>query len=243
MANRVLCVSDSGYWVWNLDSDDTREVSFPDWVPRERPQCAVSPGGRYLAVTHRHSPLIESKQYHFLEVGIYDLDTGDLLGNQVLATDYRPMKVGAIAFSYNGRELALLWDVDPPEPKRLLVQLSAISGNVIRIVSDLPTIKQGYACQNNLQQRDLIWLPDDSGWIVNLQSLVDTESDVAIDIELPHSPRAPAADEPETMSIVDAIPAGNHRLLLITIEPAADDPSTRQVRGQFIELPELSPFM
>jgi hypothetical protein len=241
VANRVVCVSEDGFWVWNLDTDAAHEAEFAEWVPREVPQCAISAGGRYAALAHRHSPTIESKTYHFLEIALYDVDTGDLLGNQVVATDYRPMSIAAIAFSYNGRELALLWDVDPPEPQRMLVQVSAVNGRVIRVASGLPTSETSFARQMQIPQRELIWLPDNSGWIVGLRGVADTESEAVVDIDLPVRPAS--AGESVLPNIVDVIPAGNHRLLILVPTPDTPHPGDTAIRGQIIELPELGPFM
>ncbi len=242
-ANRVVCVSDRDLWIWYLDTDKTRKVDFPDWVPHGMPKCAFSPGGQYMVLAHRHNPVIESTQYHFLEVGIYELETGDLLGNQVVATDYQPFEVGAIALSDNGRGLALLWDIEPPAPKRMLIHMSALVGELIETIEDIPAAQQGYAQQHNLQTRDLMWLPDNSGWIVNLQSLIESESGSVIEIELPTSRSSGGTNKPDLKNIVDAVPAGNNRLLLITVEPEEDDSSKEQVKSQFLELPEMGPFM
>lgn len=243
VANRVLCVSGNAFWAWNLDTDEAREVDYPEWVPVGRPVCAISPAGQYVVMTHRHSPIVNSRQYNFVEVAIHDLDTGDLLGNQVVATDYRPMHIGAIAFSYNGRGLALLWDIDPPEPQRMLVHMNVSNGRVIRIVGDIPVAQAGYARQHDLPQRDLIWLPNDNGWIVNMQFEVDTESDAAVDIGLPAAPSGTPSESPQVKHIIDAIPADAHRLLLIIAEPDAAAPSAQRLTSQFIELPPLGPFL
>jgi len=238
---RVVCVSDRGFWVWNLDADRTRHASFADWVPAGMPACAVSAGGRYIAMAHQHDPVIDSKQYHFVEVGLYDVDTGELLGNQVLAADYRPMRVTALAFSYNGRELALLWDVASPEPTRLLMQISAVDGRLIHQARQLPTAQESFARTQGISQRDLIWLPDHSGWIINLRSLADTESDAVIDI--PYTD----AEHPAMPNIVEGIPASGHRLLILTVEEESPDEPAENVpnmlRGRTLDLPELGPFM
>ncbi len=241
--NRVICVSDRALWIWDLDADDLHEVAFAEWIPHGLPRGALSASGQYAVLAHLHNPVIESTQYHFLEVGIYDLQTGELLGNQVVAPDYQPFKVGAIALSNNGRELAILWDVEPPEPKRFLIHMSASVGEVIETIEDIPAASKGYARTHGLPSRDLLWLPDNSGWIVNMQSLIETESGSVIDIELPKSSARGEAGKPALKNIVDVVPAGNNRLLLITIEPEKDASSTGQVESQFLELPEMGPFM
>ncbi len=242
-ANHVFAISGKGYWIWNIESGATREVEFPDWIAQNLPESALSPGGRYVVVAHPHSPSIDSKHYHFLEICVYELETGDLLGNQILATDYREMRVGAIALSNDGRELALLWDVPDPEPKRMLLHLNAINGDLIRTVVGLPTSLEGYACPHELQQRDLIWLPDKSGWIVNLQKLVESESGAQIDIELPKLEQAtpPGPGDPEI--IVEAVPAGDGRLLLIIAQRSSDPQPSVQLKTQFMDLPKMGPFM
>ncbi len=242
-ANLVFAISDSGYWIWDFRSGEAREVTFPDWMGGEIPVSTISPGGRYVVVAHHHAPVIDSEPYHFLELCVYELETGDLLGNQILAADYHEMRVGAMAWSYDGRDLALLWDVVQPEPKRMLLHLNAINGALIRTVDNLPAASEGYAGTHALQQRDLIWLPDKAGWIVNLQKLVESDSGAPIEIQLPKLQQAtpPGPEDPET--IVDAIAAGNGRLLLIIARHDQDASQSVQLKGRFIDLPRMGPFL
>ncbi len=106
---RVLCVAANGFWVWNLENDESRGYGFSQWAPVGRPTCALSPGGRYVAMAHCHSPTIDGKQYNFLELGIYDSDSGELLGNRVTATDYRPFGItrGDIQLQRTANRLAV----------------------------------------------------------------------------------------------------------------------------------------
>ena len=39
--------------------------------------------------------------------------------------------------------------------------------------------------QHQLLDRDLIWLPENAGWIVNLQNVVDAETGAVLPLELP----------------------------------------------------------
>ena len=243
VADQVCAISGTGYWVWNFNSGQAREVPFPDWVSHDLPASAMSPGGRYVAVAHLHAPSVQSRRCHFMEVCVYELETGDLLGNQVVATDYRELSISAIMFNYDGQELAVLWNVSPLNPQRVLIQINAIDGEVIQIVDGLLPSTQGYAWQHELQQRDLICLPDNSGWIVNLQQLVESESGALIDMELPRLQNATDTSMRDPEAIVEAIPAGDGRLLLVIVRRTDEANALLQLRCQFIQLPEMGPFM
>jgi hypothetical protein len=148
-----------------------------------------------------------------------------------------------MSFGYDGRELAFLWDVEGPEPERWLVHLSAEDGRLISIRNQLPAAEPGYVSRRDLPQRQLLWLPNSMGWIFNLQDLVDTESRLVIDLELPQMKAKDGDEGADARTILDAMPASDDRLLLIIAEPSAEWPATQQVQGRFIELPEISPFL
>lgn len=240
---RVLCVFDGGFWVWDLQSDETWRHHFSDWAPPGLPSCTVSPGGRYAAMAHRHHIATETKNYHFLEVALYELDTGQLVGNKVLAMDYQPFHVTALAFSHDGRELALLWDSDTPRSERHLIHMSALNGTLIRKHRGLPVAENGDAAWQELRHRKLIWLPKETGWVVELKNLVDTQSEVVIELKLPRQQLNGPNNESTSRTIVEALPAANNRLLLITVGPSSSDPAVNRIDSEFVELPEISPFL
>ncbi|MFW6170307.1 MAG: hypothetical protein ACODAD_07450 [Planctomycetota bacterium] len=243
VAHRVLCVSERGFWVWDLRSDDTRESRFPDWVPPDMPACTISPGGRYVAMAHRHPLVVDAKNYHFLEVAIYELDGGNIVGNSVLAPDYRPFHVKAISFSYHGRELAILWDSERSPAIRRLTHMSALDGELIGTHRELPVSADEPLTLNELNDRQLMWLPEEMGWVVNLELLVDAQSEVLIDMDLPERLSIAPPESLSSVTLVEAIPAGNNRLLLITLGSSRKAPAEKNVTGRLIELPEFSPFL
>ncbi len=243
IGNQVLCISGQGCWVWNFESAKTQAIPFEERSSETPPVAAMSPGGRYVIVAHPRVPESNGKPCHILELCAYELETGQLLGNQILSTDYREMKAGALAWSYDGKELALLWDVPAPDPKRMLLHLSAINGDLLRTVDGLPPAAEGYAGQHGLQQRDLMWLPDKTGWITNLQTLVESESGALIDIELPKLQQAPEPGQPDGETIVEVVPAGEGRLLLVIARRLAEQPSVVELTSRFLDLPKMGPFM
>lgn len=243
VAHRVLCVSERGFWVWDLRSDDTRESRFPDWVPPDTPACTISPGGRYVVMAHRHPLVVDAKNYHFLEVAIYELDGGNMVGNSVLAPDYRPFHVKAISFSYHGRELAILWGSERSPAVCRLTHMSASDGELIGTHRELPLSADEHATLNKLNDRQLMWLPEEMGWVVNLELLVDTQSEVLIEVDIPERLSIVPPESLSSITLVEAIPAGNNRLLLITLGSSRNASSEKNVTGRFIELPEISPFL
>ena len=114
---------------------------------------------------------------------------------------------------------------------------------MISIRNQLPPPARGYASRRDLPRRQLLWLPNSMGWIFNLQDLVDTESRLVIDLELPPMKAEDEDENADARTILDAMPASDDRLLLIIDEPSAERPATQQVQGQFVELPEISPFL
>ena len=68
-----------------ISSRETRMKSDSLSRGRTRRQClAISADGNYLVVAHPHVTANPPDEYCFVEVCIYRLDTGELLGNQVL---------------------------------------------------------------------------------------------------------------------------------------------------------------
>ena len=168
-----------------LNRAQRREIVIPEARPAAAPCLAVSADGSHLVVAHPHLIANPPDERCIVEVCIYRLDTGELLGNQVFHKDYLRSTIGAMALSHDGRELALLWDFGPENPARRLVYMNARNGKIIKIVEGLPPADQGYARQHQLADRDLIWLPDNAGWVVNLQNVVDAETGAVLPLELP----------------------------------------------------------
>jgi hypothetical protein len=242
VGQRVVGVSAAGYWVWDFDSGAMREMEYPASQPPASPGFAVTAGGRYLATAHRRIAAGQSESACFLEACLYRLDSGSLVGNQVFHKDYLDSDVTAIAISHDGRELALLWDFYSPEPARRLVHLSATHGKRIRTAEGLPAAEQGYACRHGLLDRDLIWLPENGGWIVNLQNVVDAETGAVLDLALPDWASAAATAGTGSAEIVEAVPAGDGRLLLVVADRGSGPEQPATIRTEFIELPKLGPF-
>ena len=117
----------------------------PESRPAAAPCLAVSADGSYLVVAHPHVIANPPDEHCIVEVCIYRLDTGELLGNQVFHKDYLQSSIGAIALSHDGRELALLWDVGPENPARMLVYMNASTGKIVKTIEGLPPADQGYA--------------------------------------------------------------------------------------------------
>ena len=183
VAHRVVALNGQSYWVCDFEADKTRDFVFPESRPAAAPCLAVSVDGSYLVVAHPHLMANPPDEQCVVEVCIYRLETGELLGNQVFHKEYRRSTVGALALSHDGRELALLWDVGPDAPARMLVYINAANGNIIKTVEGLPPADQSYARRHQLPDRDLIWLPENAGWVVGLQNVVDAETGAVLPLE------------------------------------------------------------
>ena len=123
------------------------------------------------------------------------------------------------------------------------MHMSAANGKIIKIVEGLPPADQGYAHQHHLTDRDLFWLSENSGWVVNLQNVVDAETGAVLNLNLP-VPRMAygSGDGSASAEVVEAVPTGDGRLLLIIAEPMASPEQPASMRTQFLDLPKLGPF-
>jgi hypothetical protein len=244
VGDRLVGLAGHGYWTWDLPSGETRVNEFPDSQPAAAPGFCLSAEGHFLVVAHVHAAANPPDESSFVEVCLYRLETGELLGNQVFHQDYRGSTISAIAYSNDGRELALLWDLDPPNAERRLVHMSAANGKIIKTVTGLPPADQGYAHRHGLTDRDLFWLSENSGWVVNLQNVVDAETGAVLDLDLnlPATGGTLSGDGPATATAVEAAPTGDGRLLLIVAEPAPSAEQPARMRTQFLDLPKLGPF-
>jgi hypothetical protein len=240
VVHRVIALGGKSYWVWDFEAGNAQEIEFPESPPDAAPCLAVSADGKHLVVAHPHLIGTAPDERCVIEVCIYRLETGELLGNQVFHKDYLRSTISAIALSHDGRELALLWDCGPDNPARRLVHMNARNGSIIKIVDELPAADQGYARQHKLADRDLVWLPENAGWVVNLQSVVDAETGAVLPLELPAKLNAGAGGA--TSEIVEVLPAGDGRLLLIIADRPADADKKATMSAQFIDLPKLGPF-
>lgn len=245
VAGRVIGWAHTGYWVWNLATGAAREIEFPAGTPGAAPVCAVTAGGEYLAAAHPHVQRIDSGELGFLEICLYRLDTGELLGNQVWDQDYRRASVTAMTWSADGRQLALLCELDEPQPTRALLELQVADGRITRFAEGLMPAAEGCAHRHDLQARDLIPLAAGSGWLANLQQVVDGETGAILDVALPDwALNSPAAEPLGTKEhLVDVMAGSEGRVFVIRIEPAPETDRPAAVRGTFIPLPKLGPFM
>jgi hypothetical protein len=244
VGDRLMGLAGRGYWTWDLSSGETRVIEFPDSQPATAPGFCLSAEGHFLVVAHVHVAANPPDESSFVEVCLYRLETGELLGNQVFHQDYCGSTISAIKYSHDGRELALLWDLDSPTAERRLVHMSAANGKIIKTVTGLPPADQGYAHRHGLADRDLFWLSENSGWVVNLQNVVDAETGAVLDLDLnlPAAGGTNAGDGPAAAAVVEAAPTGDGRLLLIVAEPAASAEQPARLRTQFLDLPKLGPF-
>ena len=144
VAHRVVVLAGQGYWVWDFESDKAQEIVLPESRPNASPCLAIGADGGTIVVAHPHITSNPPDECCVIEVCIYRLDTGELLGNQVFHKDYLRSQIGAIALSHDGRELALLWDFGPENPTRRLVHMHAGNGKVLKIIEGLPPADQGY---------------------------------------------------------------------------------------------------
>ncbi len=235
--SRVVGTSPRGYWIWDFEAAESRVTEFPPSQPDIATGAAVSAAGNYLVVAHGYGASASPEPAGFLEVSIYKTDSGEMVGNQVLMKDYRQGTISAMAFSPDGRELALLWDLAPPEPLRQLVYMNATNGKVIKVVEGLLPAAEGFAHKQPWLDRDLIWLDENAGWIVNLQQVVDAETGAVLDIT------PPGAGEGATPSeVVEVAPTGDGRVLWVLTDKAVDANQPRSLRAQFTDLPRLGPF-
>ncbi|MHB8971981.1 MAG: WD40 repeat domain-containing protein [Pirellulaceae bacterium] len=248
VVHQVVGLAGPGYWTWDFETGDARTIEFPDSAPDAAPGFALSAEGKYLVVAHVHGTASPPDESSFVEICLYRLESGELLGNQVFHKDYRGSTINAMAFSNDGRELAMLWDFGPSNPERRLVHMSSANGKVIKMVEGLPPAEQGYAHQHHLTDRDLFWLSENSGWVVNLQNVVDAETGAVLDLNLPlpssegFGTGTGNSNGSATAEVVEAAPTGDGRLLLIVAEPMASPDQAASMRTQFLDLPKLGPF-
>lgn len=229
-------------WVWEFQAGEPRTFSFPEARPDIAPGLVVSPQGKYVTVAHRHVVGDGPTAQYFLEVCVYAIDSGEMLGNQVLQQAYRRSTIGAMALSPDGRELALLWDFDGPAATRKLVHMLAANGKILRIVDGLqPPPADG--ASSPLPDRALICLPENSGWVVDLREVVDAETGAVLPLD------GLAADDDGAGNVtapqdvwVEALPAGDGRLLVVTARPADAAADTWSLQVRSVPLPRLGPF-
>lgn len=234
---RVIGVSPRGYWIWDFEASLSRVTEFPPSQPDIAIGAAVSAAGNYLVVAHVYGTDASMEPASFLEVSIYKTDSGEMVGNQLLMKDYRQGTISAMAFSPDGRELAMLWDLAPPEPMRRLVYMNATNGKIIKVVEGLLPAAEGFAHKQPWLDRDLFWLDENAGWVVNLQQVVDAETGAVLDITPPV-----AAEGASPSEVVEVVPTGDGRLLWVLTDKAANAKQPRSLRTQFTELPRLGPF-
>jgi hypothetical protein len=238
----VVAITRRGCWVWKFPSDELLAFEFPEARPDIAPGLVVSPQGKYLFVAHRYLVGDAPDTKCFLEVCVYSLDSGELLGNQLLHHEYRSSTISAMVLSHDGRELALVWDFDRPEPARKLVHMHASSGKIIRIVDGLQPPVPADVALPPLPDRALICLPENSGWVVDLRQVVDAETGAVLALDELAAAEAKGSAEAPREVWVDVIPTSDGRLRVVTARPedASTDAWTLQTR--WINLPKLGPF-
>ena len=89
-------------------------------------------------------------------------------------------------------------------------------------------------------ERDLFWLDENAGWVVNLQQVVDAETAAVLELTPPTGVAEPPAGN-AAAEVVEAVPTGDGRLLWVVSGRCRDADQPRR-SAQFSELPKLGPF-
>jgi predicted Zn finger-like uncharacterized protein len=173
------------YQVWDVKTGqelthfDVDLVFDPKWV-------SISPGGRYLAMEDT-----AGGHYYML---FYDLTTGKLAAKFQLQTKQdRWGQASGIAFSRDGKEVALLWRYgDKPTWARLFCWDMASGRKVldIKIPHAHPAIDLHWG---NGGPRSIQWLPDNKGWLISERLVFDRtgafQGDIAPEMRERRDPR------------------------------------------------------
>jgi dipeptidyl aminopeptidase/acylaminoacyl peptidase len=115
---------------------------------------AWSPAGPQLAVVLAPTPLVDDS-YMFKRVSVVDADTG-----RVLQRVHNPGKLGAIAWSPDGRQLAMISGVDIHDPAdgRLMIAAVPGDGSLRDLLPNDETHVNSFAWKDD---RTLIWAADE----------------------------------------------------------------------------------
>jgi predicted Zn finger-like uncharacterized protein len=177
------------YRVWNLASRKSEsEFTFP-LLPHPR-IAALSPGRNYLVLQHsadHRNP--NSRENH--QLLFWDLRTGQRVGTlNVRGPDDRTGSCAGLAFSDDGKQIAMLWRLD--EKPKTWGRLMCWDMENRRRLCDysigylLPQIDSLWSAGG---KRSIQWLPDGSGWLL-FGHLIVRYADGAVVGKVPPEPRS-----------------------------------------------------
>jgi hypothetical protein len=130
---------------------------------------AFSPGRRYLAMQETHH-----LSYHLL---FWDLRTGRLAGRIPMQDPHAPWgQCGNLAFSTDGKELALLWYLNKDGVLAKIMRYDLERGTKIGELSlrkEIDPSGPGFLAGG---LRTFQFLPDDRGWLVSGHQIVERET-------------------------------------------------------------------
>lgn len=172
-AKRLLCVGDvrgsskSQLTIWKMpEGTPERTQELADAIDKESP--AISPGGKYLAMITRGSPIT---------LQVYEVDSGNMRGEAVLPhADRGFSNVKGLAFSPDGKELAAYCE-DSGNLRLLCWNME--SGELTDNIELKKSLREGMHDGNSYEGRPIDWFPDGKRWLVDGQVVVDRTAEGA----------------------------------------------------------------
>ncbi len=150
------------------DHQELHVLSVPDFKPKTIAKLgawkvedgwAISPGGKFFAAVTRQGKGAGLK--------IYDLDTGEIAATVSLVG--QPVCFG-VAFSVDGKQLAVLLGADTPQLQVWQVQSGAVSGQF-----DLSEVAEKITPRENYQGPRLEWFPDHRHVLIAGRAIYDSQ--------------------------------------------------------------------
>jgi hypothetical protein len=171
----ITCMEADGKRTWRIwDVKTGKEIrSFDYPLEFSEKWMAFSPGRRYLVMQETH---IQS--YNLL---FWDLQKGECVGKMPMQDPKAPWgQCGNLAFSNDGKELALLWYLNKDGVLAKIMRFDLEKGAKIGELSLGEEIKPagaGFLCGGMCT---LQYLPDDRGWLVSGCQIVECESGIPV---------------------------------------------------------------
>ncbi len=128
----------------------------------------VSPGGRFLATLHIRN---EAPQKRVLRLHVYDLKSGEHVGNPLIAENLSRLVVQDLVFSDDGEEVAALL-YQQRERDFVIVSWDMKQGRQNGFYGPFPPIQT----RPSTKERHLVWLKDKTGWVHSGHQLVLRET-------------------------------------------------------------------
>ncbi|MDP6361343.1 MAG: WD40 repeat domain-containing protein [Planctomycetota bacterium] len=128
----------------------------------------VSPGGQFLAILHIRN---EAPQKRVLRLHVYDLKSGEHVGNPPIAENLNRLAVQDLVFSDDGEEVAALL-YQQRERDFVIVSWNMKQGRQSGFYGPFPSIQT----RPFTKERHLVWLKDKSGWVHSGHQLVLRET-------------------------------------------------------------------